>query len=85
MAGSLLTDLNMLHPFREGNGRTQREFVRRLSRYHGFELDYAQMDAAAYMVPSVSDSAEEMARVWSDPAGCAGPDTPGPILGSVGP
>ena len=63
LAGAALTDLNMLHPFREGNGRTQREFVRQLACYHGFSLDYAQMDAAAYMAASVSDRAEEMARV----------------------
>ena len=63
LAGGLLTDLNMLHPFREGNGRTQREFVRQLARYHGFELDYGRMDAAAYLAASVADRAEEMARV----------------------
>lgn len=63
LAGGLLTDLNMLHPFREGNGRTQREFVRQLARYHGFYLDYDRMDAEAYMAASVSDRAEEMAHV----------------------
>lgn len=29
------TEINMLHPFREGNGRAIREFVRSLAEYNG--------------------------------------------------
>lgn len=32
-------DLNALHPFREGNGRTQREFIRELCLECGYILD----------------------------------------------
>lgn len=32
-------DINALHPFREGNGRTQREFVRELCLKCGYVLD----------------------------------------------
>ena len=32
-------DLNALHPFREGNGRTQREFTRELCIKCGYVLD----------------------------------------------
>ena len=32
-------DLNALHPFREGNGRTQREFTRELCLECGYEFD----------------------------------------------
>ncbi len=32
-------EINMLHPFREGNGRTQREFIYQLSKAAGHELD----------------------------------------------
>lgn len=60
-AGVFLTDLNMLHPFCEGNGRTQRELVRQLARYHGFELDYTRLDYAQYMAASVSDNPHDMA------------------------
>ena len=31
-------DINALHPFREGNGRTQREFIKYLSKVTGIEL-----------------------------------------------
>lgn len=37
-AAQLLADLNKLHPFREGNGRTQRLFIEALVRQAGHEL-----------------------------------------------
>ncbi len=33
-----LGELNALHPFREGNGRTQREFIRQLALHAGFHV-----------------------------------------------
>ena len=60
-AGELMTHLNMLHPFREGNGRTQREFVRQLARFQGFMLDYRRMDVERYMAASTGDDPREMA------------------------
>ena len=36
----VLGDINALHPFREGNGRTQREFIRCLAAQNGFRLDW---------------------------------------------
>ncbi len=36
-----LGEINMIHPFREGNGRTQRVYIELLCRQHGtFELDF---------------------------------------------
>lgn len=34
-----LAELNVLHPFREGNGRTIREFIRELAYKNGYLLD----------------------------------------------
>ena len=34
-----LSELNVLHPFREGNGRTIREFIRQLAYKNGYILD----------------------------------------------
>lgn len=42
----LLADLNSLHPFREGNGRTQRAFVAQLARDSGHSLRWATMTRA---------------------------------------
>ena len=34
-----LSELNVLHPYREGNGRTTREFIRELALKNGYVLD----------------------------------------------
>lgn len=39
-----MVELNMIHPFREGNGRTLREYFRLLSLYLGYQLDYSECD-----------------------------------------
>jgi cell filamentation protein len=39
----LYVDLNAFHPFREGNGRTQREFVRTLALNAGYQLDWTRV------------------------------------------
>ncbi len=31
------------HPFREGNGCTQREFIRELGTHAGFEVDWSRI------------------------------------------
>lgn len=33
-------EVNALHPFREGNGRTQREYFRELALHAGYIIDY---------------------------------------------
>ncbi len=60
VVGELMTHLNMLHPFREGNGRTQREFVRQFARFHGFDPDYERMDGERYVAASVADDPRAM-------------------------
>src|SRR5207302_8748423 len=36
----LLSEINRIHPFREGNGRTQRTFVSQLAQRLGYELHF---------------------------------------------
>ncbi|KGX85204.1 Fic/DOC family protein [Pontibacillus litoralis] len=53
------TEVNMLHPFREGNGRTQREFFRVLALKNGYELDWSNVEPKTMMklsIQSVADS-----------------------------
>lgn len=38
-AAYYMNELNMLHPFREGNGRAAREFLRQLAEHAGYTLD----------------------------------------------
>lgn len=35
-----LGELNAIHPFREGNGRTQREFIRQLALWNGHNINW---------------------------------------------
>jgi cell filamentation protein len=40
-AAFYLGEINAIHPFREGNGRTQREFIRQLAVHAGHPLSWA--------------------------------------------
>ena len=39
-----LSEINALHPFREGNGRAQRIFISHLSQAAGYQLDYSDLE-----------------------------------------
>ncbi|MFA1642118.1 Fic/DOC family protein [Chryseomicrobium imtechense] len=55
------SELNMLHPFREGNGRTLRIFIRELAKTKGYDWDFEKMDKEDYMnamIRATSDSTE---------------------------
>lgn len=39
----VLNGLNNIHPFREGNGRTQRFFVEQIALKAGYELDFSEI------------------------------------------
>ena len=39
-----IAELNVLHPFREGNGRTIREFIRQLAFINGYVLDMQNIE-----------------------------------------
>ena len=44
---------NMLHPFREGNGRTQRIFLAQLIRHAGYDIHFSSMDADELMTATI--------------------------------
>ena len=41
-----LSEINAIHPFREGNGRVQRLFISQLAEQAGYTLDYSALDQA---------------------------------------
>ncbi len=41
-AGHYLGELNAIHPFREGNGRSQREIIRELALRNGYVLNWSR-------------------------------------------
>lgn len=44
---------NLLHPFREGNGRTQRIFISQLIRNAGYDIDFSNADTDALMIATI--------------------------------
>lgn len=52
-AAYYMAEINVLHPFREGNGRTQREFIRTLSLSNGYFLDWSNVDKEKVFEASV--------------------------------
>ena len=42
-AGFYLGEINAVHPFREGNGRTQREFIRELAVTAGYQIEWGRI------------------------------------------
>ena len=49
-----LGEVNAIHPFREGNGRTQRAFFEQLASDVGFILDWQPFDAERNIAAPVS-------------------------------
>ena len=50
-----LGELNAVHPFREGNGRTQREFVRELALQTGYTIRWAPVTREAMLAASIEN------------------------------
>lgn len=51
-AGEILGDVNYVHSFREGNGRTQLVYLRQLARQAGHDLDLRLIDRTTWMEAS---------------------------------
>ena len=47
---------NALHPFREGNGRTQRIFLTQLIRNAGYDINFADMDTELLMIATIQSA-----------------------------
>ncbi|MEV4938809.1 Fic/DOC family protein [Streptomyces zaomyceticus] len=50
----LYGDVNAIHPFREGNGRTQRAFLAQLAREAGYTISWQDMDQEENIAASVA-------------------------------
>lgn len=46
----LYCELNVIHPFREGNGRTQRIFFEHLIAYCGYGIDWSKINSKEHWV-----------------------------------
>lgn len=46
-------NVNYLHPFREGNGRTQRLYFRQLAQRAGYRLDFSATDSVHMLIATI--------------------------------
>lgn len=51
-AGKIIGDVNYVHPFREGNGRTQLQYLKQLAVQAGHPLELTQIDATGWIEAS---------------------------------
>ncbi len=47
---------NMIHPFREGNGRVQRIFISQLVRFNGYDIDFSAINPENLMIATIQSA-----------------------------
>lgn len=68
-AAEIIGDVNYVHPFREGNGRTQLQYLKLLCKQAGHPVDLTKIDAAGWLQASREAHRaryERMAQVIGD-------------------
>lgn len=58
-----LSEINVLHPFREGNGRTQRLFIEYLAKNAGYSVDFSNISAKEMIIASAESFACEYDKI----------------------
>jgi len=53
-AAVIVGDINYIHPFREGNGRAQLQYLKQLAQRAGHSLDLAHIPASRWIQASIS-------------------------------
>jgi cell filamentation protein, protein adenylyltransferase len=56
-------EINALHPFREGNGRTQREFLSHLAHENGFYIAWEDVSPAEMLKASIESFKGDLSRL----------------------
>ena len=51
-SANIVGDVNYVHPFREGNGRTQLQYLKQLAQQAAHSLDLTKLDRAAWLPAS---------------------------------
>ncbi len=62
-AAEYIGDVNRLHPFREGNGRTQFQYLKQLGDQAGHSVDLAKFEQASWIQASIEANRFETARM----------------------
>lgn len=59
----IMSELNIIHPFREGNGRSIRELIRCMAMHYGFSLDWSLVDRDTMLEAAVRSVVDSMAFI----------------------
>ena len=62
-AGPVMGDVNHVHPFREGNGRAQLQYLKQLAAGAGHAIDLTRIDPAAWLDASRHSNAGDHAAM----------------------
>lgn len=62
-AGPVLGDVNHVHPFREGNGRTQLQYLKQLAAHAGHDIDLTRLDRTAWLDASRRSNVADHAAI----------------------
>ena len=49
----VMAELNIIHPFREGNGRSIREFIRIMAKRMGYDINWGNVDKDEILEASI--------------------------------
>ena len=64
----VMAELNIIHPFREGNGRSIREFIRLMAKRMGYDLNWGNADKEELLEASIlsADDYKVLIKVLED-------------------
>lgn len=62
-AGEIIGDVNHAHPFREGNGRTQLQYLKLLAEEAGHKLDLTKFERDAWIQASIEANGDNCGRM----------------------
>ncbi|HKS64546.1 MAG TPA: Fic family protein [Xanthobacteraceae bacterium] len=60
-AAVIVGDINYIHPFREGNGRTQLQYLKQLAEQAGHRLDLGRIDGSRWLEASIASHSADYA------------------------
>lgn len=60
-----LSEINVLHPFREGNGRTQRLFIEYLANVAGYSVDFSKVSPQEMIIASADSFARRYESIYA--------------------
>lgn len=64
-AAHYMAGVNLAHPFREGNGRSQREFLRNLALNAGYEIQWSRVGKRELLLASIIGLDDQRPLAWA--------------------